>query len=249
MALWEEYTFATIADYLSKLAAFGTANGWVVTTSTTTTVVMSKAGMTFTSVDGGNLSVSRSLTFGGRLSGTVTEFQLSVGYNFGFISCGSNLFFYSHHLYSTDPLGPFFGGVMQIVDKIGAWSGGPLISCSRVISATRLDYFLQGTMVNKATLFYEGAWTTIGAAAAGRPHGSIGAERVVAHPNYFNAATLPIPILISQYDTNTSYLHPIGFAPCVFRASRGTVYAVGDIITISGEQYLRMYNSLLFKVS
>ena len=251
MALWEEHTYSNMADYLAKLAAFGTANGWTVSTSTASTVVMSKGEATLTTTDGGSHYANRSMTVGGLTSGIATEFQLGVDRKFGFISCGVNLFFYTEYWHTTTTFqGVYFGGAMQITDKVGAWSGGHLLSCSRVQQIYRFaDWFLNNAMVNRSALLYEGAWTAMGAAAAGRPYGSIGQEWIILEPNYFNAATLPVPVLIYQYDANTAYVHPIGFAPCVFRASRGTVYAVGDIITISGEQYLWMHNSLLFKVS
>jgi len=260
MALWEQHAYVDNATFLSDLAAFGAANGWTVTTSTSTQVVMSKAGVTFNISVASGYAFNMTTTVEGITSPTtyfyITSAVAGTQSYYRFVSCGDSLYIGRDIWYnSTTYYGWRWVGLIHIKDKIGAWNGGVVLNgmsnSSTIPTYQNPYYFLNASTSNYATLYYEGAWSTIGAAAEGRPRGSFDLESAIPNPNVYNAAVVPIPVLLFMYASTTSYLKPLGFAEGLYRCGVGDVYDSGVEMVIGGESYVPYpeYNNLLFKAS
>jgi len=256
MALWEKHAYTTKAAFFADLEAFGTANGWV-SSSTGTSATLIKGGITANFADN-SVGFSCTLTYGGLTSKTAYGLlnTYGLGSNYVFVSCGNNLFV-GTSTYDDGTQTNFWGyrwlGVMNVVDKIGNWNGGPLLSGGWYPSTTNYQYnnYFMGhnnAMNTYGALFYEGAWTTTGA-------GSIwanGGETIfLSTPNYFNYAVVPIPFILCLYNTDITLLHPIGYAPDVFRGYGGDCFN-NEELTIGADTYLiwdeHTYD-ILFKLS
>lgn len=257
MALYEQHTWVNPADLLPRLAAFATANGWTVGTATATETAITKNGVTLRAVQQDWQRIIAYAVVGGVQSPSVTlSFPYVAGKEtyFRFVACGNNIFIGRDAWYNTNNYNGWrWFGMLTIASKIGAWSGGTLLcsgTSNNAISAYSSEqYFLDSDMYRYSTLYKEGVWTVPGN-QVGNLLGSIGSEVLVQSPNYYNAATVPIPIMLFIFDTNTTYIHPIGYAPDVYRAGPGDIYVSGEIITINGSDYLWMPedNNLLFKI-
>ena len=257
MALYEQHTWVSIADTLAKLATFAAANGWSVGTATATETAMTKGGVTLRAVQQDwQRIVAYAVVDGVQSGGVVFSFPYVAGKTtyFRLVACGNNIFIGRNAWYNTDTYhGWRWFGMLTIASKIGAWSGGTLLCSGTNNNASTAyaadQYFLDNDMYRYSTLYKEGVWTVQGN-QVGNLWGSIGSEVLVQSPNYYNAATVPIPIMLFIFDTKTTYIHPIGYAPDVYRAGKGDIYVSGEIITINGSDYLWMPedNNLLFKI-
>jgi len=260
MAFWEQHAYVDNATFLSDLAAFGAANGWTVATSTATQVIMSKAGVTFNISVASGYAFNMTATVDGITSPTtyfyVTSAIAGTQSYYRFVSCGDSLYIGRDIWYnSTTYYGWRWVGLIHIKDKIGAWNNGVLLngmsSGTNPASYQNPYYFMNASTPTYGTLYYEGAWSTIGAAAEGRPRGSFDLESAVLSPNVYNAAVVPIPALVYAYAASTAYLKPLGFAEGLYRCDIGDLYESGVEMTVGGEAYVpypeQVY--LLFKVS
>lgn len=242
MALYHTNTMTTMAAFLADLAAFGAANGWTVSVSTTTETTMTKDGATLTGWQYNSTGINMQVTVGGVASPTIRFSYLAAGNAYYLVSCGSSLYIGREQYFS-------FAGLGKITEKIGTWAGGHVLTGS---DSSAVGAFFHDTRSPQyRSLFFNGNWTTTGTtAAAGRPIGSIGADPVVQSPNRYNAAIVPVPVLMAAYNSNTSYYHPLGYVDNVFRAGGNNLYSTGDIITIGDEPYVCFPNmSLLFKLA
>jgi hypothetical protein len=253
MALYQKYTFVDVATLLSNLAAFGTANGWSISTKTSTRVEMAKGGTIFR-IDYQNASSIRlyATPSGGTINASSVYIdQLTVGQPYMFVSCGTTL--YIGRVYSSVWN---WGGLINVVDKIGSWSGGAMV---HGVSSTSVNFF-SASAYTQATLYRNGAWSYFGASpVAGAIKGSIAQDTALAdkQPCQLNAAIMPIPVTIFVCNTVTTLLHPIGVAPGLYRINAGNVYVPEETIPIGGVDYLVMpfgylvsgSRDLLFKLS
>lgn len=244
MALQETGTITSVGDLLLAIAAFAAANGWTVneTSATVTDITKGGAGFRLTYADSASINVYA--TEGGSNSWTINFAYLYAGYTYRLYACGTSMYLERNHNRTVL-------GLMHVEDKIGDWTGGTLISSG--LSGSRDDNFLNGGMWRLSSAFYyNGSWHNASdyTKSAGEPWGSRGSDPIVCDPNNYNLALVPIPILIAVYDANTNYIHPMGYAPGVYRCGAGSIYSNDDVVTIGGEDYAVNANmALLFKLS
>lgn len=235
MALYQEYTFSDIATFLSDLSNFAVANGWVSITSTSTRVEISKGGTTFRIDYASSTAVNIYATpGGGTISPSVPIDTFAAGQSYMFVSCGNSIYIgrVMSGLYC-------WGGLINIVDKIGSWSGG-----SMVAGIYQTYNTLFGTSVEFTTLYRNGNWSYKGTnAQAGSVKGNIDNDPIVnKQPNLHNAAIIPFPVRVFVCNAVTSLLHPIGYAPGLFRINAGNLYMPRDVISVNGNNHLVMPN-------
>lgn len=244
MALQETGTITSVGDLLLAIAAFTDTNGWTVNTATPSQVDIAKGDASFRLTYAGSTSINVYATEGGSSSWTLNFEYLHAGYQYRLYSCGNSL--YLERNYKRTVL-----GLMHVEDKIGDWTGGTLISSGK--SGSSDDNFLNGGMWYLSSAFYYNrSWHNASdyTKSAGEPWGSRGSDPIVCAPNNYNLALVPVPILIAVYDADTDYIHPMGYAPGVYRCGAGSIYSNDDVLTIGGEDYAMNANlALLFKLS
>jgi len=133
----------------------------------------------------------------------------------------------------------------EITDKIGNWTGGQFVSDQYAsTNGYSFDMWLFGSADSEMNLqvFVNGAWTdqsthpTVGKAVGF--YDTCGALRSKM-PNVYNAGILPVPLpLFVRNKSNSSFLHPIGYAPGLRTIAGGDIYVDGDTITIGSDTYI-----------
>ncbi len=248
MALFQQYTYTNAATFFSDLASFGTANGWVASDLTTTTISLTKSGNKLNFSQGGNVLYVNGLV-SGVLSGNCRTdnffYQIS---SYRFFSSGKSLIL---HCYTN-----YFGAggrymMLGTIDrKVGTFANGVFISSNGDSNA-----FLRSTSwkASSSALFVDGSWATSwdnSNPRAGMLVGSGDYESCVSELCNYNFALVPFPVMIFRVHTNTSQRQPLGTADGVYRCSYGyDIYRLWDIITIGADQYVIGEDSYLFKLS
>ncbi|MGI6655263.1 MAG: hypothetical protein ACOX5Z_00225 [Desulfobulbus sp.] len=156
-----------------------------------------------------------------------------------FVSCGGAL--YVAVLYQGSEYR--WIALIESFAKIGAWEGGQCLWVSEN-SSNNLGLFgrdaLSAGTYNIPLLRLNNAWT---AQAAPGLCGSVGYNDLAAGKtvNLYNGGLSPQPVvLFLTSPQDSSKLHPIGFAPGVYRCNCADLYAIGDTIEISGTTYLAL---------
>ena len=238
MAFYQKFTFSNVATFLSDLAAFGTANGWAVITSTSTRTEISKSGVEFRVDYVSTTSVRLYATqSGGSINtSTITITPFAVGSPYMFVSCGASI---AIGLYTSSTWN--WGGLFNVVDaqKTGSWTGGAMILG---INSANYRFFNDATFII-GTLWKDGAWSYVGGSAAtGSLKGSTSFDSSLAdkQPNAFNGGIQPVDVELYACNSAVTLLHPIGFAPGVYRFNAGNIYVAEETISIDGTNYLVM---------
>lgn len=251
------FTYTNAEAFIAELLAFANSNGWTTVETVSTRIQIEKDGVTWKVEKASAARINMWATVNGQTSpdtiyyGDLLENVSTVE----FISSGNNLFILAEKWYSGALQGLILGGVFRCYDKIGNWSGGVYVFGSWSYSYYCYDTYFNATMPAMGSFFYENAWTSVGGAAGGRVFGARGFEvDTIKEPNYFNSAFLPIPALLCMWDANTAYYIPLGYVDGVYFFKPGDIYVDGDILTISGHDYLHKYDSrlaisFLFRVS
>jgi len=237
MDMFKKYTFTDIAAFLGDLADFAAANGWGVQKQPGTRVSISKGDARYR-VDYSSASAVKlyaSPDGGATYNSAAPSIDYLInGASYAFVSCGTTI--YIGRVYPST--GWFSGGLITVVHKVGAWSGGQLVHGTSMNS----HYFLNGTAFYSASMFVNGAWSTMGSLREGSVQGSIDRDLVLANkqPSLYNAGILPMPVTIFVCNASTAYLHPAGRAPGLFRINAGDVYTSGEILPFGEDSYLVM---------
>ena len=221
-----------------------TDNGWSMSVQTSNVVAGTKGGVLFRlTMNSSNMYCQ--LTVGGVVSSEQHSHDYWFdGYEYRFISSGNNIFIWC--AYNNRIV-----GVFTIVDKIGAWIGGT-VWCGTYSSN---NLFCGGTQYLNFHLFKDNTWFSKNDGQGPYVNNIIGTngyDYAMSGTNTFNAAIVPLPLLIGQYNANTTYIHPLGFVPGVFKTSpdSGYHYYSGDVITISGKDYVVMgENDLIIELA
>jgi len=247
MALYLQETYVNQATFLTSLASFASDNGWTVDTLTSSELQITKNGASLrlrnysssgfypTGIIDGNESYS-----------TYIHKDYVAGDIVRFFSCGNSIYI----IQATD--GHVLGFMnLGAADKIGDWTGGVILNGNTTNSNSSFRFLQDAMYAGGSFLYKQGAWSNYtNSKIEGALWGSIGSDPLLGEPNIFNMAIVPIPVLICMFNADTNYMHPISYAPGVYRVSPGALYSAGDYLTIGGDTYVvGATMSLLFKVS
>lgn len=165
---------------------------------------------------------------------TFRNFRGYVGHEYIFISTADAVYVVSsvngtYYMYSC------FG---KITEKIGSWSDGILIqggSTSQLFGSS----MVAGTNGSYGQVYVNGEWSSASSGANSVSGSGSAGGLTYRQPNIFNGAVTPIPIVLLWTNAaDTTKLHPLGFAPGIYRIHAGDIYQKYDIITIDADDYL-----------
>ena len=247
MAYYQQYTFSTYNQLLIDLSAFLTANGWTVDldgvyNTSYRRVHFHKGSAHFDIYSGASNITAYGCTGYSSgsapnaqpgVSGSRTYANGTVGQPYWFVSVIGAVYL---GIFSASAVnwGVFYHSIPV---KIGSWADG---------------FGLQGTGQNtlfgssayastaNAQIYINGAWSAFQAAINGISGGNysndFGSGKSL---NIYNGGLTPLPILVFIGNSaDGTKKHPIGYAPGLYKANGGDVYDIGEIIVISGYNYI-----------
>ena len=249
MAYYQTVTFTTVNQFLIDLSAFLSANGWTIDydgvystsyrrlhfhkgeahfdfySSTSTKIYMfGCTGYASGSAPNAQPGVSGSRDFTLSTSYPTIHFVSTQGaVYFGYIGSGST----------------YWGSVFIVKEKIGSWSNGFGLQAV----TTGANFFggsAYSTTVGYAQLYYNGVWSTYGAAAGGFTGGNYGADLGSQKSlNVYNGGLVPQRVvLFINNSSDSTKKHPVGYAPGLYKANAGDIYDFAETVTIGSDTYL-----------
>lgn len=276
MALHQFYTFTGTNQFISDLNDFALANGWSVDFfglyNSNNRIHVHKGSNHFeawyNSTTVVNLNGCSGYSSGSApssqpgVSGTKALGSLAAGSLYCFVSCGTTMYLGSTAAGAAGAWSWVILGEILAADKIGTWAGGQLVG-SRPSSGLIFSSVWDLTSQASGQMFYNGSWTpnssnAIAGAVAGNGSET---ELIKKQPCTYNGGILPVRVKLWVRNTTTpSLLHPVGYAPGLYRVNGGDIYSVGEIIPINGVDHLIMpnwdstlgnaaYHDLLFALS
>ena len=121
----------------------------------------------------------------------------------------------------------------RINTKLGTWGGGEFLSCGYLSPfSSHLNY-------TNFVVRYNESWTPLVVAGGVNMQTDVCISLSSKMPILYSGGIIPIPQLVFKHDvSSTNLLHPIGYCPDFYLVGGGDAYLSGDIVTISGTDYL-----------
>ena len=249
MAFNQVYTASTANQLITDMAAFISANNWVVDLNTTYNTYnrihfhQGSAHFEFYAI-----SDTSWVVYGcsGYSSGSIPSAQPgAAGGNGGAIVAGARYTFISSvgmiSMGRESSIGgswywTFFWNNLNV--KVGSWSGGfGFITDSTNGGFTTVAYNAPGF----AKINYNGVWST-GSAAGGLVSNGSETQLPGDQPFTFNGGLLPLPMILYLENSNSQY-QPLGFVNGLYSVNGGNIYMPFDPITIGANNYIIMPKS------
>ncbi len=255
MALYQAYSWVSMEQYINNLKEFLEANNWIIDYhSSGYRLHWHKGDIHF---DGYKYASNVFQVYGctGYDSGAASSGQPNASaainsYPSGnasriFVSSKNAIYIRGYHDSNGYDYALWEGfGAFDDTDKIGLWDGGTFAmthNCS-----THAAMFCSSGCIY-ATLRKDGAWTnpsTYTANQTGRFYGNLNEHYLGYGPAPYNGGIVPGPVLAwVVHPTNSGLIYPVGYAPGIYKAAMGSVYTLGEVITIDNEQYYWAYQA------
>lgn len=249
MALYQQYTCTTANQYVQDFAAFAAANGWAIDFNGAYLTSywrvhlhsgdahfemrsFSATGVYLSGCTGYTPATTPALQPG--YSGAERNFTLTVGGVYWFVSVLGAIYF------SLSSTSIFWGAIFLIQKKIGNFTGGGGF-CIPIANAL-FQANCYASTGGYAQVFYNDQWSP-SVAAGGLAGSNVGSWTMAAgrQPIAYNAGLMPLPVLLGITNTSdTTKIHPLGFAPGLYRTNGGDIYNIADELVIGSDTYLLM---------
>lgn len=252
MALYQNYTFTTANQYVQDIAAFALANGWTLDFNGVYLTSYwrchfhkgdahfemrsySATGVYLSSCTGYTAGTTPALQPG--YSGAERVIPNNAGNTYWLVSVVGAIYFTWSYTTTVS-----WGAVFNVQDKIGAWSNGwGFLVPSSVIFATNC-YLTAGGF---GVIYYNGGWSASVAAGGLLGTNAVNSDLAMENqPMFCNGGLMPLPVLLLLGNaTDSTKLHPLGFAPGIYKTSSGDIYNLAEELIIGGDTYLLMPDS------
>ncbi|MDR2550023.1 MAG: hypothetical protein LBD10_07500 [Desulfobulbus sp.] len=252
MATYRSVVCSTVNQFLVDLAAFLVENGWAIDLDGTYSgsyrrLHFHKGAAHFDLYSSSSNRIYAHACLGyaaanapgdqpGRdpISSASRFFTVYPGYNAHLISVAGALYIGALNTYGVPAWSFFIHDPGP--DRFGNWNGGAGIVCGCTSGLCNSSM----SNNNYATVYINNAWTPTGTTAAGSIIGLEPAADLAARhqPFFYNQTVMPIQILVGLRNaSDASKYHPLFFLPGARRGNGGTIYDIGEILVIGGEDY------------
>lgn len=221
MALYQyNFTFSTVAQFLTDIATFADGNGWTVNTLSSTLCVVTKGAVTWTI----EYSSGTSIKMKSGASG-YAYMTMNPGDAYAFVSCGASLFI------GRSVSGIWvWGGLANISTKVGAWAGGIGVC----------GFSSSPFQTSAITFDVNGVWSPASGAGAVWISTNDDLYMMDKQPFTYNAGILPAQVMAFALHTDTSLYRPLGYIDGLYRFRAGDIYVMGEELVIGADTYLAM---------